>query len=117
MSNLAIDQWTNIATLLYMGIGSLWLTVVLVRRTRRWNGVGVAMTLFTLGISALYLMGSWNWVVRTVEHVPGIPIWMRVLVRFAACVILTRAIYKVQTVDLVAVKHLKPDDVPADGMP
>ncbi len=117
---MTIDQWSSILTLAYMGGGFIWLAVVLYRRTRRWNGVGVALTSLTLLAGLLWLMGAWNVSVATLDHLPGLPVWIRVGVRAVACLSLTWAIHKVRTVELVAVKNIEPHDLPGptpDGMP
>ena len=48
MSGWTLDQWTNVITLLWMGFGFVYLAATLKSRTRRWNGVGIAMTVLTL---------------------------------------------------------------------
>jgi hypothetical protein len=118
MSDLTLDQWSNIVTLTVMGLGFVWLAAELARRTRRWNGVGVAMTVLTVLAGLLWLMGAWNVSVASLEHLPGLPTPVRVTVRTIACLSLVWAIHKVRTVELVAVKNIEPEDILGhDGMP
>lgn len=118
MSGWTLDQWSNVITLLWMGIGFVYLAWELKARTKRWNGVGVAMTTLTLLAGMLYLAGAWNASVRSLEHLPGLPVVVRIAVRVITGLSLAWAIYKVRTVDLVAVKNIDPDDIAAsDHLP
>lgn len=104
MNELELDQWSNAITLFLMSCGFVYLTYVLIRRTKRWNGVGRSLTALMAIVGILDLQGSWNWLERINQELPSLPIWWRVGTRVLAIVAIVWAIYKVKTVELVAIK-------------
>ncbi|HEU0163746.1 MAG TPA: hypothetical protein VFQ54_01805 [Thermomicrobiales bacterium] len=110
MIDIQWDAWSSSVSLLLMFLGFLSLAIILARRTRRWNGVGRAMQALMVFAALLYAQGAYNTAIREWGSLPHIPVEVRIGTRFLAVLSVFYAIYKVSTVDLVAVKNLTSRD-------
>ncbi len=110
MIDIQWDAWSGPISLCLMFAGFLVLAFILWLRTKRWNGVGIAMQVLMVCAALLYAQGAYNSAVRQWSDLPHIPVEVRIGTRFLAMLSVLYAIFKVSTVDLVAVKNLTSRD-------